>query len=212
MYAYCANNPVMYTDSTGYWCGLDDLIAFVVGGIAGSFGQLVSDTISFAITGEWNATWESYIGAFVGYGLSAVVTLYAGPVAGFAVGGGVSTLIGQGLEKRTGTNDRSWGGGILLNTGFSASVGALTGALSKGLRIPGISTGRNSWSAVFNSGLTKIGNGNAMRMSIGVFLKGLGSSIVAWQIVGKIGKGVSLGVKEWWEYYFEGDSEGLGWV
>ena len=211
LYAYCNNNPVMYTDSKGHWCGIDDAITFLVGGIAGLVGQLITDAIMFAITGEWAGTWESYVGAFVGYGAGAVMTLYSGPIAGFAVAGGLSTLIGQGLEKFTGTKNRSWGE-ILLNTGFSSGMGALTGALSNGLRISGISAGRNSWSAVFKSGITKIGNGNATRMSRNVFLKGLGATILKDNTVGNIGKGTIKGVKEWVEYFIKGDTKGLGWI
>lgn len=181
----------MHTDSTGYWFGLDDAIAFTVGAVAGAVGQLISDMITLSITGEWHGTWESYVGAAVGYGIGAVSTLYLGPVSGFAIGGGLSTFMGQGLQKLNGTNDRSWGA-VFLNSSISA--------------------GRNSWSAVFKSGLTKIGNGNASSMSFGVFMKGLGSTIIARHLVGNIGKGVFDGTYQWWEYTSQGDTQGLGWI
>jgi len=211
MYAYCANNPVMHTDSTGYWFGLDDAIAFLVGGVAGVVGQLISDVIKLAITGEWQGTWESYVGSFIGYGIGAVSTLYLGPAAGFAIGGGLSTFASQGLEKWTGSDDRTWGE-ILLNTGVSAGIGAIFGGLTKGLKIQGITAGRNSWSAIFKSGLTKIANGNAAQMSFSVMMRGLGATIVSRQIIGNVGKGLYNGLVEWYEYFASGDTEGLSWV
>lgn len=56
------------------------------------------------------------------------------------------------------------------------------GAASYGLgKIPGnkgITAGRNSWSAVYRAGLTKLRNGTATQMSTKVIAKGLGSSVV----------------------------------
>lgn len=54
---------------------------------------------------------------------------------------------------------------------FMMSIGKLPG-------IKGATAGRNSWSAVYKSGLTKLRNGTAARMSTKVIAKGLGSSIV----------------------------------
>lgn len=31
-YAYCLNNPLIYSDLTGEWFGIDDLIAGLIGG------------------------------------------------------------------------------------------------------------------------------------------------------------------------------------
>ena len=47
-------------------------------------------------------------------------------------------------------------------------------------KIPGITkitAGRNSWSAVYKSGLTKLRNGTATKMSLKTLAKGIGSSI-----------------------------------
>lgn len=65
---------------------------------------------------------------------------------------------------------------------------------------------------MLKSGLTKIGNGSAARMSMSVFIKGLGGTIIAWKIVGGVVKGVYNGLNEWWEYYTQGDTQGLGWI
>lgn len=42
---------------------------------------------------------------------------------------------------------------------------------------PSAANGRNSWSAVYKSGLTKLRNGTAARMSAKVIAKGFGSSV-----------------------------------
>jgi RHS repeat-associated protein len=57
-YSYCLNNPLTYTDPSGYWAGWDDLI---VGGIGFTFGY-VSHGLS---TGDWgwNAVGAGAIGA-----------------------------------------------------------------------------------------------------------------------------------------------------
>ena len=39
MYAYCGNNPVVRSDSTGQWFGADNLIAGVVGAFVGAAPQ-----------------------------------------------------------------------------------------------------------------------------------------------------------------------------
>ena len=44
--------PVMLTDSTGYWAGIDDLIAFGTGFVVGAVGQLISDLITSGMTGD----------------------------------------------------------------------------------------------------------------------------------------------------------------
>ena len=106
-----------------------------------------------------------------------VTTLYAGPVAGASVGSGSSTLIGQTLENVTGGQKRS-AAEIITNTFMDAIIGA---AVSKAIpvKVPGITSGHNSINAVFKSGLTKLGNKTASRMSIKVMVKGIVSSLVS---------------------------------
>lgn len=105
--------------------------------------------------------------------------LYTGnPIAAGAVSGGVTTLFGLGLEKLTISNyDKSWLE-IGINSVVDASVGGFLGM------IPGINKitkGRNSWSAVYKSGLTKLGNNTARHMSIKVLSKGIGANFIgAW--------------------------------
>ena len=163
-------------DSSGYlWTNV--LIGAVVGVVAGIVGQVISDVVTSVINGEVTiSNWQTYTGAAVGGAAGGVVLAVTGNMnAANAVTGSVTTGVGQSLEKLTIRDyNKSW-----------AEIGANTvadGAISYGLgKIPGIkgaTAGRNSWSAVYKSGLTKLRNGTAARMSAKVVAKGLGSSIV----------------------------------
>ena len=54
------------------------LIALGIGALVGVLGQLGSDLVSFAITGQWNGTWQSYVGAAFGGAVGGVVALWTG--------------------------------------------------------------------------------------------------------------------------------------
>ena len=176
LFAYCGNNPVSRADSSGYlWANV--LIGAVVGAVAGVVGQVISDVVTSVSNGEVTiSNWQTYTGAAVGGAAGGVVLATTGNMnAANAVTGAITTGVGQSLEKLTISDyNKSW-----------AEIGANTvvdGAVSYGLgKLPGIkgaTAGRNSWSAVYKSGLTKLRNGTAARMSAKVIAKGLGSSIV----------------------------------
>ena len=176
LFAYCGNNPVSRADSSGYlW--LNVLIGTVVGAAAGIVGQVISDVVTSILNREVTiSNWQTYTGATIGDAAGGVVLATTGNMnAANAVTGAVTTGVGQSLEKLTISDyNKSW-----------AEIGAnavVDGAASYGLgKIPGIkgaTAGRNSWSAVYKSGLTKLTNGTVTRMSAKVIAKGLGSSIV----------------------------------
>ncbi len=175
LYAYCDNNPVTRADYGGkFW---NVVIGAVVGAVAGIVGQVISDVVTSVLNGEVTiSNWQTYTGAAVGGVAGGVVLATTGNMnAANAVTGAVTTGVGQSLEKLTISNyNKSW-----------AEIGAnavVDGAASFGLgKIPGIkgaTAGRNSWSAVYKSGLTKLRNETSARMSVKVVAKGLGSSIV----------------------------------
>jgi hypothetical protein len=91
-----------------------------------------------------------------------------------AVSGAFTTGAGMFLDKVTGNADYSWGE-IAVNTLVDGAVGLGCG---KAPGVKGITSGRNSWSAVFRSGLKKLWKGSAVNMSKKVFRKGILSSIV----------------------------------
>ena len=176
LYSYCDNNPVMREDSSGYlWANI--LIGAVVGAVAGIVGQVISDVITSTLNGEVTiSNWQTYTGAAVGGAAGGVVLATTGNInAANAVTGAVTTGVGQSLEKLTISNyNKSWaeiGGNTVVDGAVSYGLGKIPG-------IKGVTAGRNSWSAVYKSGLTKLRNGTATKMSAKVVAKGLGSNIV----------------------------------
>ena len=175
LYSYCDNNPVTRADYSGAFWNL--VVGAAVGAVAGVVGQVISDVVTSVLNGEVTiSNWQTYTGAVVGGAAGGVVLATTGNMnAANTVTGAVTTGVGQSLEKLTISNyNKSW-----------AEIGANTivdGAVSYRLgKIPGIKSvtaGRNSWSAIYKSGLTKLRNGTVDRISIKVVAKGLGSSVV----------------------------------
>lgn len=63
MYAYCANNPILYIDPDGDSFIVALLVGAFVGGLAGLFGQMLSDQITSGITETYyHSSQETYIG------------------------------------------------------------------------------------------------------------------------------------------------------
>ncbi len=177
LYAYCLNNPVNKTDATGLWWFFDDLIAAFTGFVVGIVGQLVSDLVTSAFTKKWCfSSWETYFGAALGGLVGGWASLYVGPVAGNAIGAGLSTFVGQSLESLTGTNVRSFGE-ILLNSLFSAGIGAITAGFTQFMKIPKITSGSHSFSQIWKSGLTKFAK-YGFKISMKTMTKGFVSELI----------------------------------
>jgi hypothetical protein len=160
------------------------------------------------------AFWLSLAGGFVagaavGYGIGALL-MPINPTLGLTVGSGLSTFSGMTLEKATGTNDRSWGE-IALWTAGSATIGAVIGHFTKGLRVTGLTSGRGSFQHVMRTQFT-----NMIKHGYNISLKTAAKSFVALtvarQIIGNVGKGLYRGGRQWIEYFLYGDLYGLGWL
>lgn len=88
--------------------------------------------------------------------------------------GFISTGVGMSLEKMTGDSDVSW-----KHIAVSASVDSLISlGMGDTVKINKVTAGRNSMSAVYKSGLTKLRNGTASTISKKVIAKGLFSEVV----------------------------------
>lgn len=176
MFAYCGNNPVSRKDDGGEsW--FSAIAGAVVGAVAGVVGQVISDVVTSVIEGEVKmSNWQTYVGAAIGGAAGGVVFALSGNMdAANAVSGALTTGIGQSLEKLTIKEyDKSWSE-IALNT---VTDGATSYGLGKIPGVKGATAGRNSWSAVYKSGMTKLRNQTASRMSLKVFLKGIGANAV----------------------------------
>ena len=176
LYSYCGNNPILRTDDSGHlWINV--LIGAAVGAVAGVVGQVISDTLTSLFNGEISiSNWQTCTGAAIGGAAGGIVLATTGNIdAANAITGAITTGVGQSLEKLT-INDynKSWAE-IGANMAFDGAVGYALG------KLPGIgkiTSGRNNWSAVYRSGLTKLRNSTATKMSTKVVAKGLGSSIV----------------------------------
>ena len=173
MFAYCLNNPVSMADDDGEAAHI--AIGAAIGAVAGFVGQVISDLTTSAISGKvCISNVQTYAGAVVG-GLVGGATLAA--TGNMNLANAVTSMVTTGtslaLEKTMIDNyDKSWSE-IAINAVVDGAVGY---GLGKMPGLQGITAGRNSWSAVYKSGLTKLRNGSARNMSEKVFGKGLGSS------------------------------------
>ena len=113
-YSYCLNNPLKYTDPTGEWFLVDDIIAAIVGGSI----NLVTGFIGGDIHNLGQAA--CYFGAGCAGG---VVSLYAGPIVGAVVLGGGNSIINQVYNN--GWNSINWCAvlGSSISSGLTAWVG-----------------------------------------------------------------------------------------
>ena len=191
LYAYCDNNPITRKDEGGQFWNI--VIGAGVGAAAGLIGQIVSDVVTSVISDKATVSnWQTYVGAIAGGAAGGAVLGATGNVnLSNAVTGAATTGVGQSLEKCTIKGyDKSWG-----------EIGANTvadSAVSFGLgKIPGIkgkTKGKNSWSAVYKGGLTRIRNNTAKNMSKKVIKKGIGANAI-----GGAGLDVYYGFKQ---YYY----------
>ena len=176
MFAYCLNNPANCKDDGGELANW--LIGGVVGAVAGIVGQVLSDAATSLLTGKVTVSnWQTYAGAAVGGAAGGIVLATTGNVnAANAVTGAVTTGVGQSLEKLTIKGYKKTWAEIGAN---AVADGAVSYTLGKIPGFKGTTAGRNSWSAVYKSGLTKLRNGTVARMSGKEVSKGLGSSIIS---------------------------------
>ena len=114
-YSYCLNNPLVYSDLTGEWFGLDDLIAGLFGG---SFNLIIN-----IIEGNVHSFGQGV--ALFGSGFAgAVVTIYVGPALGAAVTGAGNSIINQGFNG--GWNNINWN--QVLGAGIMSGVTSVAGS------------------------------------------------------------------------------------
>ena len=77
-YSYCVNNPLKYVDKDGNYFIIDDIAAMAIGGGMNLYNAFQA--------GKVHSFWEG-AAYFSAGAIGAEVGLYAGPAAGFAVGG-----------------------------------------------------------------------------------------------------------------------------
>ena len=160
-------------------CGwLPVAVAAFVGVLVGAGGQLISDVIFWAVTGEWESSLEDYVGAALGGAVGGILMLHPGNITlACLMDGMVSTLFGESLKNLTGrsnkTNAEIWSE-TLISAGISGLLGKGCEKLSKGAaksissafpRLKRLS-GRGSYGAAYQMVLTKLKNNTCKNISL----------------------------------------------
>jgi RHS repeat-associated protein len=137
-YSYCRNNPIIYSDPSGHWFGIDDLIAAAVGAVIGGTmaGINGGDILQGAAIGAasawvaWNTCgaatdqlltqvvenfWTGQVYSTVGYGTAYIGGGAVGGMAGGALAGGMSAAFN--------------GGNVFEGMGMGALTGGIMGGL-----------------------------------------------------------------------------------
>ena len=116
-YSYCLNNPLKYTDPSGEYLIVDDLIAAFVGGVVNLGANL--------LTGDVHSIGQG--ASLFGVGaLSGVVALY-NPLAAAGIVGLGNSVVNQGFTN--GWNNIDWGN-VFTSGAMSVAMGYLGGAMS----------------------------------------------------------------------------------
>lgn len=173
-YIYCYNDPVTYVDPKGHSAIVALLIAAGIGALAGLAGQLTADVVHGFTTGNWEFSWQQYLGAGLGGAIGGV--LYALGVGGFATGfvsAAFATLVGDGLEMLTGDRNANWSI-LAVDTLASGLIGGIGGAV---VNIGGINRGSHSLHQIYKSGLTKVWH-YGWRMSVKTMAKGFAMTYI----------------------------------
>ena len=99
------------------------LLSVLVCVLVSVLSQLISDLVVFACTGEWQSTWEDYVGAAFGGIVEGALTL-VNPVLGASVGGYYSSMFTESLKNLTGKQNKSVLE-IQVNSFINAGISAL---------------------------------------------------------------------------------------
>jgi uncharacterized protein RhaS with RHS repeats len=166
LYAYTYNDPLNRTDPTGNLGFADDAIGAGVGGLIGLSIQGWKDIFSLATGGD-GGTWGESAGAFTTGAIAGVAAVNVPETAGLssvAVTSGAASGAGNLIEQKIDKGEVDVGE-VGTHTALGAVFGPIASKLLPGLRIKGISSGRNSAKAVGDAVKTKIENGVAASMS-----------------------------------------------
>ncbi len=168
-YSYANDNPIVYKDPNGDFAFL---IPVAFGGV-GALANVGALGITDLVTGN-RSSWQDYSGAAVG-GAAGGLSLLTG--AG-AFGSGAITSGTQELttEVLNGIGSDDYLGSFNPRRIVTNSIaGGVLGKVGGAIKVPGVSSGRNSLSAVTQQIVTKYSNGTIQNVSGKTATKALGS-------------------------------------
>ncbi|MEM6554500.1 MAG: RHS repeat-associated core domain-containing protein [Pseudomonadota bacterium] len=158
LYAYCHNDPLICSDPNGEWGHI--ALGAITGGIVGAIHGLATGGLEGAASGA--------AGGFVAGG--AIAAAPGCISCGLALGSATSSFVEQ---KMTGDGNVNLG-----KTAVDTVVGATVGKFTGTIKVPGITSGRNSMSAITKSNETKLRNGTIRKISPESFGKGVTAGVV----------------------------------
>lgn len=130
LYAYVGNDPLNKSDPTGAYALIDDVTAFLAGGIVG---------IGFLEMSGGEHTFGEYAGAFVSGGVVGLGLIYAPPTGGAsmlaagaiigATAAGTGNLTKQGIDIVNGDQQAFDATSLAVDTAVGTIAGAATPAL-----------------------------------------------------------------------------------
>lgn len=170
LYSYCSNNFINYSDVAGKSILGALLFMGAVGASAGVGSQFVNDLVTSVINKDLEfSSWETYVGSAVNgmtftYGFAFTGNVvFAGALSGFVGSGTRETIEHFSRGEDISVNE------IVKDT----VVGGLSSMLKP--KLPGITNGRNSYSAIYNSSITKLKNSTISNVSSKTFYKSIAS-------------------------------------
>ncbi|MCR4915899.1 MAG: FG-GAP-like repeat-containing protein [Prevotella sp.] len=192
-YSYCLNNPLKFTDPSGEWFGIDDLVVSAIGGVL-NFG-------SNLLQGNIHSFWQGL--SLFGVGaLAGEAALYSGGAAPYvssfitSVG---NDIVNQGFTKGFGNIDFTQ---VCMNAGMSlmaatasqyldGAIGGRISALISSFKIksPVLNdvleqTIKGSITGAFFSGGLVAANGGEANESWSALLRGVGTGFVMGAVSG----------------------------
>ena len=155
LYAYCNNNPIMYTDESGEGLFSALLLGAIVGSIVGAVSYTAAEVISYVITGEWSWSWGMFVGSVLGGALGGMFGTHFGLISTAIFTGVTSTGFGMAFQNVIGEADNSFAE-IFKMSILSGFISAVSAGIIKGIPIQGFNAGRGSLQQVAKQINTKL--------------------------------------------------------
>jgi RHS repeat-associated protein len=178
-YSYAFNNPLKYTDETGEYAVIDDLIAAAIGGLVNLVGNACQGNIH---------SWEQ---AFSSFGVGAAGTwagMYVGPVVGAGIISAGNSFVNQGFGS---TGQWNWsninagqiGINALMGMGMSYAGSQVSGML--GAQVSRFTSGISGQAIRQAVEQGSVGSGTGFTLGFGATLLNGGSLKDALKVGGK---------------------------